>query len=157
MAYFDPEVERQILQLSDRIKPEDLAEPEREPHVTVLYGLHTRNLDDITKVLDQCGIKEIKLTLGKTSTFPPSEGSDGNEVVKIDIDSEDLHRINAELSKLDNSNSYPEYHPHITLGYVNSGVGEKYVGMSDLEGTEITTKKIVFSTPDSHRSVVFLS
>lgn len=47
--------------------------------------------------------------------------------------------INKKLKELDYKNDYPDYTPHITLAYVKSGEGEKYI-TNEYDGMKIKTK-----------------
>lgn len=127
-----------------KIADEDLAPDgrETEPHVTVRYGLLTEDAEAVRKALE--GEGPITLTAGKTSLFPDS--GDG-EVVKVDVDSPDLHRLNKKIADaIEHTDTHPDYKPHITLAYVKPGTGEKYVGMDDVEGMPVTVDTIRFST-----------
>ena len=72
---------------------------EEQGHVTVRYGLHTANAGDVAKLLDKQG--PITFTLGKASYFAP-QGKD-YDVVKFDVTSPDLIRVNKLLGKLKNA------------------------------------------------------
>jgi len=113
------------------IKPEDVYdEPgygvETKPHVTILYGfdLSKVNSDDVFKLFkDNFSLDKIKLSTKKISLFENKEF----DVVKFDIDSDDLAKMNKVVSKLPNENDFPIYHPHMTIAYVKSGCGKKYI------------------------------
>lgn len=95
---------------------------EYEPHVTLLFGIHDYvNSDQFKKLL--VPIRHIKCKAHKISIF---ENKDF-DVVKFDIEGNYLHKINQDLrNNIDYTTSYPEYHPHMTIGYVNPGAGRKY-------------------------------
>lgn len=137
-----------IRQMAATIPDADLAEDGREdaPHITVKFGLHTNDVDDVRRVL--ADEPPITVTLGKTSIFPAKEGA-AYDVVKVDVDSPDLHRLNAKIAKgLDHTDTHPTYKPHATLAYVKPGLGQKYVGRADLDGRTMTLDAIVFSGKD---------
>jgi hypothetical protein len=95
---------------------------EYEPHVTLLFGIHDYVGSDIFKNI-LVPIRHIKCKAPKISIF---ENKDF-DVVKFDIDGNYLHKINHDLrSNVDYTTSYPEYHPHMTIGYVKPGTGKKY-------------------------------
>lgn len=134
-----------IRTLADSIPDADLGEDGREdkPHVTVKFGLHTDDVADVRRVL--AGEGPITVTLGKTSLFPAKEGAD-YDVVKVDVDSPDLHRLNAKIAKaLEHTDTHPTYKPHATIAYVKAGLGKKYEGRTDLEGKTVTLNAITFS------------
>lgn len=117
---------------------------EEHPHVTVKYGLHTEDAADVRRVL--ADEPPVTVRMGKTSIFP-AKGDAQYDVVKIDVDSPDLHRLNAKISKaLKVTDTHPEYKPHVTLAYVKKGEGSKYAGNSDFQGKEITLNSISFSS-----------
>ncbi|MCA1623676.1 MAG: 2'-5' RNA ligase family protein [Acidobacteria bacterium] len=137
------------------VKDADLADKidwnprETEPHITVKYGLHTNDAKEVRQIL--AGEKPFEVTLGKTSIFPAKE--DANyDVVKVDIDSPELHRINkliADNTKV--TDTHPTYNPHVTLAYVKAGQGQKYADDNSLEGTRLTFNSIAFSDKNGNQ------
>lgn len=114
----------------DIIDADDLYEPkdetgygkETEPHVTILYGLHTDIPDsDIKAEIDK--IKKPSLKMGKVSFFENAKF----DVLKFDVESDDLHKLNKKFRKFPFTSDYPEYHPHCTIAYVKKGTAKKYV------------------------------
>lgn len=135
-----------IRRLAESIPTADLAKDGREdkPHVTVKFGLHTDDVADVRRVL--AGEAPIRLTLGKTSVFPASETGKDYDVVKVAVNSPDLHRLNAKLAgALEHTDTHPEYKPHATIAYVKAGLGKKYAGRTDLEGQSATLNAVTFS------------
>lgn len=114
----------------DIIKPNDLYEDpddpsfgfETKPHVTALFGLH-ENIDEkkLEKVLSQQEKPEIKVT--DVSIFP----SEKYDVLKFDVDSEDMHKFNKKLKQFPFTSNFPNYHPHCTIAYLKKGVSDKYI------------------------------
>lgn len=136
---------------------------EIEPHVTVKYGLHTNNHEDVIPQLQ--GEKPIAAELGKTSVFKGSEkkipGTDKPvpyDVVTVEVKSPDLERLNKKLTDgSKNTTTFP-YSPHVTLAYVKSGEGEKYAGKTDFEGQKYTFDGVTFSPADkSGKQVISLA
>lgn len=114
---------------------------EKDPHVTLLYGIHDKETDTAT-VLEMSvpkTVEEIKL---HGISFFESEKYD---VLKFDADAKWLHAANKKLTGLPHTNKFPDYHPHATIGYLKKGSCKKYVDM--LTGIEIkvTPDKIVYS------------
>ncbi len=95
------------------------------PHLTLLYGIHEEVTDeDILKCFEGFVEDDFKVEINGVSIFENSEF----DVVKLEVvKTPKLEEINQRLSKLPNSNQFPEYKPHITLAYVKKGKGEKYV------------------------------
>ncbi len=123
---------------------------ETEPHVTALYGLHDEDPAEVKQVVSRHA--PVKGRLGFATLFR----NDEHDVVKLDVHSPGLHALNADLKKLPNSNSHPDYHPHLTLAYVKSGEGEKFAGKAipGLTGKSFSTSGVVFSSRNGKRTNV---
>lgn len=96
---------------------------EDEPHCTVLYGLHDHEvtLDQIKEHLPP--ISEMTAILMGVSHFECPE----YDVLKFDIDAPKFHHANKTLrDKFPYTNEWPDYHPHMTIAYLNKGMGGKY-------------------------------
>jgi len=132
-----------LRRMADRINYDDLAGDGRElnPHITIKYGLHTNNADDVRAAVE--GEPPVAVTLGKTSVFSGAE----HDVVKIEIESEALRRLNAKISSsLTCTDAFPEYKPHCTIAYVKPGLGERYAAvLNDLQGKVAVFDRLVFS------------
>ena len=116
---------------------------EDEPHVTARYGLHTDDPLEVVPHLVGCG--PIELHLGKVSVFAGKDVGKPYDVLKIDVDSPDLHRLHGMLGELEHTDTWPEYHPHATIAYVRAGLGKKYAKlMGDLD-QDVTIDRLVFT------------
>jgi hypothetical protein len=91
-------------------------------HVTLLYGLLEKGFiwkEYVDEVLDgweptgDMFIREIKV-------FPPAPGEDYACLVGVVESWGSLEKAHKLLSFLPHVNTYPEYVPHLTLGYVQS-------------------------------------
>lgn len=128
------------------IPPEKLADKgiETEPHVTVKYGLHGEDPAAVAEVLKD--EPPIEVTLGKASVF---EGKDGKpDVLKVDVDSPALHELNAKIADaLPHTDTFPDYHPHVTIAYLKPGEGAAYEGkaIEGVTGEKITLPSVTFS------------
>jgi 2'-5' RNA ligase len=50
------------------------------------------------------------------------------DVVKFNVNPDgSLQELHDKLSEFPNSNSFPDYKPHITLAYIKKGLGKKYI------------------------------
>ena len=113
------------------INIEDLYEVEGEnysiqerPHLTLLYGLHKEATLDMVKSIFDNFDGDIEVEVDGIDIFE----NEKFDVVKFNIKpTESLIELNSKLSELPNSNEYPDYKPHITIAYVKSGMGRKYV------------------------------
>lgn len=107
---------------------------EIEPHVTLLYGLHEDVNEDL--VIDILKLfKTIDVTFENISLFE----NEKYDVLKFDVDTETLATINTLLKDtFDHTETFPDYHPHVTLAYLKPGTGKKYI--TEIE--DIITKPI---------------
>jgi len=95
---------------------------EKDPHVTVKYGLLTNDVNDIKECLKD--EKGGKVRLGSSSIFEGEE----YDFVKITVTSAALNKIHERLNTLPHGDKYMDYKAHATLAYVKSGCGKKYDG-----------------------------
>lgn len=112
------------------IDPEDLYEEtgdrtygiEDETHVTLLYGIHDGvPVADVKAIIDEFTFSKIKAY--NISVFEKEE----YDVLKFDVKSPELNRVNKALTELPHTNDYPDYHPHISIAYLQPGAGKKYI------------------------------
>jgi hypothetical protein len=142
----------EINKIEDMINPDDIYMPEdssygleTDPHVTLLYGLHDGvSIEDIKKVISKVTFDLCRID--NPSVFENEE----YDVLKYDVEYATrggafLHKINNELKNFPYTSDFPEYHPHLTIAYLKSGRGEKYVEM--IKGTTFTLspKYVVYS------------
>lgn len=146
-------VATQVRDFAAKIPDDQLAEDGREtdPHVTVKYGLHTEDPEQVRALLKDQG--PITVRLGKTSLFK----KDDADVLKVDVDSPELHALNAKIAALPNSDSHPEYKPHATIAYLKPGQGKQYAGDSSLEGQTMTLHELTFSGKNGEKVVIPLT
>lgn len=138
-----------ILDLAGKIDDDDLAKDGREdePHVTVLYGLHTERASDVEKVVEDFGSVDIEL--GEVRAFKKED----QEVLFVSVRSPRLRKLNSTLKKnLEFTSTHKGYTPHITLGYVKKGTADKYIGDKTLEGEIIEFSDLVYSPKSGTRS-----
>lgn len=153
MLYFDfPNINK----IQDKIIPKDIFTKEgdrsfgleTEPHITILYGLHeevtTKQIKDILK-----GFEFGKVILHNISLFESPE----YDVLKFDVryptkGGAFLHKANKALTTLPHTTSFPDYHPHMTIGYLNDGSGKKYVEMFKNLEFDLEPSYLVYSKPN---------
>ena len=143
-----------IAELASQIPDNQLAEDGREknPHVTIKYGLHTNNAKDLLPVL--AGQPPVVMKFGKTSYF---EG-DGFDVVIVRVVSSDLRRLNKLISdSLNHTDTHPQYVPHATVAYVKPGMGKEYTGDGFMEEIETVCDEITFSTKNEKPAIIKLA
>jgi 2'-5' RNA ligase len=120
---------------------------ETEPHVTLLYGLHTNVPDGVvSQIINQVPFGDIKLT--NPSIF---EGNPDYDVLKFDASGEGLERANELLKKLPHSNDYPEYHPHMTVAYLKKGKWQQYTNKFMEMHFEVSPLYVIYSKSDGSK------
>jgi hypothetical protein len=151
MLYFDF---IQMNKIHDFIDPNDIyiQEGDRtfgledEPHCTLLYGLHDGvSNENIKSVLDK-----YTYTTLKAHNISLFENPD-YDVLKFDVQGDNLHEINSDLQQYPYTSNFPDYHPHMTVGYLNSGSGKRYVEMLKDYEYELLPKYAVYSKPDGNK------
>jgi len=124
---------------------------EDEPHITLLYGLHAEVTNsDVKKICDS--YKFTDLIAHDVSLFK----NDKYDVLKFNIryptrGGNFLRKCNSELRKLPHTNTYPDYIPHMTIAYINPGMGEKYVDIlrnAGLDEFQLTPQYVSYSKPN---------
>lgn len=116
---------------------------ETDSHVTALYGIDSADPAQAAAVI--AGTPSIFATLGKTSIFENEQ----YDVLKVDVDSPDLHALNAKLrAGTEHTSTFPDDQPHLTLAYLKKGAGKKYVGRTDFEGHTLKFDEVEFSSKD---------
>jgi 2'-5' RNA ligase len=148
MIYFKPN--DNFTKLLEEINDEDVytdendgygLTPPKEFHVTLLYGLHEdvqdKEVEEVVK-----GIKSPKIEHNKTTSLFENE----YDVLKIDIKPTGLVKYNTLLKKLPHTSTFPDYHPHMTLGYIKKGKGKDYV--KKIDNLNIEASHIIYSKTD---------
>ncbi len=141
--------------IAAKISDEDLAEKGREDesHITIKYGLHRPDPSAVVALVKDFG--PVVVQFGKTAVF--TGGKDG-DVVYVVVESPRLRELNRLISdSLPHTDKWPEYKPHVCVGYTKPGTGEKYVGLSDAEGLHAAFKRLVFSAQDGTKTVIELT
>lgn len=98
---------------------------EDEPHITLLFGLHSDQIKDnnIKECISKFTFPE--LALHNASLFE----NEKYDVLKFDVidKTKTLNKCNKALKLFPYTNDFPEYHPHCTIAYIKKGLGSKYV------------------------------
>lgn len=141
-----------VRKMQNGIQPSDIGPEglEEHPHITVKFGLHFQTPSvKLRQALKTFG--PVTVMLGKTSLFK----NDDADVLKVDVDSPDLQRLNKLISRLvPTFDTHPKYIPHLTIGYLRPGRGGKYAGDKSLDGQKLTFESIVFSGKRGHRETL---
>lgn len=144
---------KEIEKLQKKIKKSDIYTEgsghglETCSHVTILYGLLTNSS---RKVLDSIPKKPIEYKIKGLSLFE----NEKYDVLKFDIESDDLKKLNKKIAKeFPNENKF-QYTPHLTLAYLRSGKGKKYVDIeTTLVGMSFIGSVLDFSNKDGKHTL----
>jgi 2'-5' RNA ligase len=126
MAYVDPTYGPRIASTGKRIIPpqilyNDDEDPtfgySDEPHVTIKYGFEPDiNKTDVIKILK--GVTPFYVKLKALNQFQ----NEKYDVVKFEVEKHPLlMELRRRCDTYPNTDSYPDYIPHMTLGYVKKG------------------------------------
>lgn len=126
--------------------PEEVLDPskgrEREVHVTIAYGFHnTVSVNEIKPWLPY----PIPLTLGKISRF-----RNDVDVIKVEVHSPVMEKLHYALRKHFGPKlevSFPEFKPHLTLAYVQSGACPALDGNDYFSWQRFIGRSFTYSTP----------
>jgi hypothetical protein len=133
---------------------EDTKGREDEIHVTLLYGLLTKDPGDVQRLIPP-DMSQITLRFGLITAFLDKPAYD---VLKIDIESPELLRLHYILRKgLENDNSFPTYSPHCTIAYLKKGEALKFIGNDNFRYRTFTTPTMSFCQTDGHKISIPLS
>jgi hypothetical protein len=105
------------------INPNDLTHKglETEAHCTILYGLAPDvNLDEVKSLT--LPLKDIYCTSSEINFFSNKEF----DVVKFDITAPKLTIMHDVMLTLPHGEVRPDYNPHLTIAYVEPGMGIQY-------------------------------
>lgn len=126
---------------------------EKNPHLTLIYGIHSteNNPDDIIDVIKK--YKPISLEAEEIGIFE----TDKYDVVKIDIKpSKELLKHRAELLESTiNTQTYKDFLPHMTISYVKKGTAKKYIKKLK-EKTIFNFDSIVYSDNNYKKKKIIL-
>jgi len=163
MAVLPESVASKIRDFGKLIPDEDLWDDgsgengrEEQIHCTVKYGLHTEDPKDVEALLGDQPPATLRL-LGMSAFH-----NEPNVVLKLDVASPDLHRLNGMISKeLECTDSHPEYHPHVTVAYLKHRPDDPYwyqrLFSRMFDGEEVEVDRLRFSTPAGKESWVGLT
>lgn len=153
---FPPEAASEIYNWGLKNIPDNiLAKDGREDniHVTVKYGIHTADIEPFIKLFAK--EEPILVTLGKISLF---DSDDDHSVVKIDVSSSDLYRLNKLISdSFEVTDTFPEYHPHVTIAYIKKNKSTPYINRKDFVGKKVILDSLVFSGKDDKKTLFKLN
>ncbi len=146
----DATVKDWMKKIKDIVDEEDLyIDPEddsygynKDPHITIIYGIHEdeTDKDEIIEDIKET-LKPVHSKIKEISIFE----NDDFDVVKFDIPvTKQLKKYREHFLEYPNTQTFPDYHPHMTLAYVKPGLGKKYIQKLE-KSFDITFDKGVYS------------
>ena len=111
--------------IEQNINAADILKLEHRPHATVYYGADKRDIDKLTKILQDYG-RPIRVSLGVINVFEQPD----SDVIYIELVGDSLVDLHNRIAALPFSRpqAHPNYVPHLTLAYVKKGAGRKLIG-----------------------------
>lgn len=107
--------------------PDDDYGFEDNPHITLLWGIHDDAIIDKSIIYNMIAeIPTLKFSVNEINIF--SNDDSPYDVVKFDIKpTKKLLDLREQFeSDLPNTQTFPDYNPHMTIAYVKKGMGAKY-------------------------------
>ena len=125
---------------------------EEDTHITLLYGICTKNKELVKDVLSN--EKPITTTLDKIGCFV---NNDGFDVVIIKMNSPDLERLNKKIAdELNVKLTHDTYKPHCTIAYVKKGCCAELSGNTDLQGRKSKVNNLTFASLTGEKTTIDL-
>ena len=126
---------------------------EDKPHVTVKYGLHTSDVDEVMSKLS--GWPPFQVTLGRTSVFHNEDCI----VLKLGVEGRDLINLNRYVSKVfEVTDTHPTYNPHATIAYLVKDDEDPYYYQEyftdNFEGMIVDIDELEFSTASGDKFTI---
>jgi 2'-5' RNA ligase len=127
---------------------------EENIHITVKYGLHTSDPDE---VLDKVsGWPPFQVTLGRTSIF---HGDEDYAVLKLGVQSRDLIALNHYVSRaFEVTDTFPENKPHKTLVYMVKDPADPYYYREfytdEFAGEVVEIAELVFFPAEGPKQII---
>ena len=153
MVYLDGSTAEEIKRYcQETFNPEILADfgIEDEPHITCQYGFHGDvTPEEITDFVSKIK-KPIEIELGEISRFD----NDEYDVIKVDVNSKDLRDLSDKIREHFKDRleiTFPNYHPHMTLAYVQKGTLPHIDGDSMFSGKNHTFDEFVYSDANEEK------
>jgi uncharacterized protein (TIGR02996 family) len=148
-----------IKELATAVPDADLADDGREdkPHVTCLFGLHPSDdlVEKVREVAREFG-RPVKGRVTRLSAFRGADSGKDYDVLKFDVESEDLRELNRLLRELPHTQTHKEFHPHATVCYVKKGKAADYLPGEPLDA-EFSIDAMVLADVDKTRHTIPLA
>lgn len=129
---------------------------EDRPHVTVLYGLEDRSLEDVKRIFE--GFGPVTVWFGEVGIFLAENTGKPEDVVYAEVlgrEVDILHLLCAAYLPYQSTN--PLYRPHMTLAYMKPGTAINLRGNAWFEGLKVKVDGIEFAQINEVTQTVKLS
>lgn len=146
------DLRKRIFEHIHSLDEDDIAKDGKEdnPHVTVLYGLHAEDPEEIADFLS--AMNPFEISFGKVSKFK----SDEHDVLKIEIESDYIKTLNKKLKDFPHTSTHPTYNPHLTLAYVKNGRCEDMLGKELFKGEKFKVNELIFCDKKENQTLIIL-
>ena len=124
---------------------------ETEPHVTVLYGLHDEVHEDLVCRICQGVEGPLEVDVTGLSTFE----NEDYDVLKLDVESKLLRKLNKAFRSFPHTNHYGDYKPHMTVAYLKKGHASKYSDLGKHAPSKIRFPKMQFTPKGAEEPIDF--
>jgi 2'-5' RNA ligase len=159
MAFLD-DIIPEIKDIQSKITEDEIYEEdedrsygfEDEPHVTILYGIHSDkvSIDEVLKSVIGLDWKQ-PVRIGNLGLFE----NEKYDVLKLKAEAQWLNSANRKLcNTLPYSNDYPDYNAHVTVAYLKPGKGKEILERIGEINMKATPNKMVYSLPDGEKKEV---
>jgi len=140
-------IDKKLIPDKDLYKEGDEYGFESEKHCTLKYGLKKDiSKEELATLFD--GVYKFEITLTALSQFKNGK-EEGYDVVKWDCKSDILTRLNKKISDTyECEDTYPDYKPHITVGYVKPDSFKKEKKNLNIK---VTIDEIVYSPAEGEK------
>lgn len=114
-------------------------------HVTILSNIKKQSTKNIKQSIEELGF--FFCNLGEIKTFTSNSKFD---VLYIEITDEEIKRANKKLSsQIEFDDFYSFYIPHVTICYMEKGMGEKFLGNKYFNGKGFHVRELIYSSPEN--------
>lgn len=125
---------------------------EREPHLTILYGLQTTDPQQVKNLTDK--FEPFTAVCGRVACFPAAERDKPYDVLYVPVYSGSARKMNRRLKSLPYQNDYDGWTGHITIAYVKPGEAARYLGDDRFAGKQLRIDTLCLSCPDGSKTML---
>ena len=119
-------------------------------HITVRYGLHDPDIRGVETALQ--GLGPVNVELGRVEQFETEK----DDVLIVPVVTEmGLLNLRSVLGSLPHTDTHSEYRPHVTLAYVQKGMGKRLLSDASFLGDTAVLDRLRYS--DSKKQISWVS